>query len=119
MTGLEGVEFDGDTPLALTTVRGRSASLALLFGGDPAVAEPRYSLTTRHIECPVVVPVKRRGLTGKAYRSARRHYHRQMRDYRRGKIRPHEILTYVPNVTLRSVEQVPGSNSLSLRFGVR
>lgn len=86
--------------------------------GVPEAEKPTFSITYETVLCPVVVPVKRRRLTGKAYRIARRRYHRKMKAYRRGEIPPTLIRTHVPKVALLDSVQVPGSNSPSLRFGV-
>src|SRR6478609_4901646 len=75
--------------------------MALMFGEGPRTADfKKMSLQMKSLECPVVVPRKRKGLTGKAYRSARRHYHRQMRAYERGLIPPVEFWRVFPNVVM-------------------
>lgn len=76
------------------------AALHLAFGIDPerdATAEPVVSVQVsgRLLRRPVA-PRKRRGLTGKRYRIARRHYGREMRAYRRGEGERVDVHYYVP-----------------------
>lgn len=98
-------------------------TMALLLGTDPddlrevAVGAGPLTVQVDSIECPVREPRKRRRLTGKRYRIARRRYARQMKAYRRGEIEPLHVRRVAYNVGLRSVERVPGSSSLSYEFG--
>lgn len=96
-----------------------SETLALLFGGtSPASTGAEQSMTLkvrdRVIPYPLA-PSKRRGLTGKRYRIARRQYARQVRACRRGDVDLVEVerLYFFPSVTMATVAE-PGPGTLAL-----
>lgn len=62
--------------------------LALMTGIAPSEPPPRLRHEVRidSVEAPMAPPRKRRGLTGKRYRIARRQYARTMRAWERGLI---------------------------------
>lgn len=96
-----------------------SGVLELLWGDPLPVEEPTFSMEYHSVVSPVVTPVKRRGLTGKAYRIARRHYHRQTRAYARGLIPGVKIVHVLPNVRIIDTQRIPGDpNGVSIQFGV-
>lgn len=88
--------------------------LDMLFGK----AEKRRSMTVRYHDVlpPVDVPRKRKGLTGKRYRIARRRWARAMRDWRRGRIsgRIVERALYVPDFDVVEVPGQPGTYSIGV-----
>lgn len=79
-------------------------ALRLLFGMDPGGEQeddPTFTAQARGwlLRRPVA-PRKRRGLTGKRYRIARRRYAREMHDYRRGVGERVEVHYYVPRASV-------------------
>jgi len=91
-----------------------------MFHGGPAPKSPAFAMQIKSYACPVAVPRKRRGLTGKAYRSARRKYHREMRQWRRGHIPSTEILQVFYDVRPIELTPVPGRpDEVSIQFVVQ
>lgn len=91
---LQGLDVDAETMRAL-------------FGPAPP-RPPEFLMQITTIEPPVDPPYKRRGLTGKAYRSARRRYGRTMRAWYRGKIPGREVVRHFPHVRSTGVAAIPG-----------
>lgn len=98
--GVFPLESEGWRSVGFTLDAASPETLALAFGADPGAASPRAAMTVRsvHMAAPAA-PRKRRGLTGKRYRIARRGYAREMRAWRRGEGgTPVETVRYLPNV---------------------
>lgn len=92
-------------------------TLLATVGANVPVEPARMGLMVDSWECPVVAPVKRRGLTGKAYRIARRRYGRDMRAYRRGLIPPVRVRRMMPSVQPTEIRQV-GQDAVSVGFKI-
>lgn len=89
-----------------------------IFGTlDRLRPRPAYSVTVDSVESPLgPAPRKRRGLTGKRYRIARRRHARRGRDYRRGLIPSLHVRRHIP-YALASAVPVPGRpGEVSLEF---
>lgn len=108
---------DGWTSVGFTTEADISLdAIRTFFGVDPARGANDVAIAVTTVGCPVVAPVKRRGLTGKRYRIARRRYARQTRDYRRGLILPVRVSYTIPRA--RPVGVVETMQGLAARFSV-
>ncbi len=78
------------------------ATYALLVGGPP-MDEPTHSMHVRWVDSPIpAAPTKRRGLTGKAYRAARRRHARRVRGWVRSGSPMLERALHVPRVKVQS-----------------
>lgn len=76
------------------------------------------SLTYRYLDTPLPAPpVKRRRLTGKTYRAARRAHGRRVRAWKRAGSPMVERMVHVARATLRDVTPVPGGG-FSLGYAV-
>jgi len=84
-------------------------TMRLILGFDPAdpTPSPVYAVVTSREVPPVDPPRKRKGLTGKRYRIARRGYARTMKAWERGLI-PGRTISTVGNFRVHSVEPIPG-----------
>lgn len=86
----------------------RVSTVQVGYDPGPATAGP-FTLQIDTVECPVPVPRKRRRLTGKAYRIARRRYHRDMKRWRRGQLPGIRVRRVLYNVAVTDVQRVDQS----------
>lgn len=88
-------------------------TMMLAMGVDPSRdgdSRPVFAVRVKtHAQRRPVAPRKRRGLTGKRYRIARRGYARQMKAYRRGLLPPVPMVYHVPRAALTGVNVPPGA----------
>lgn len=110
---MDHVSFEMDGPVSDSVMR-------LMLGGDQSEFDiPMGSLKIESYECPVVIPIKRRGLTGKRYRIARRKYHREMKAWERGQLPGTKFIRVFYHVRPFTVEPIPGDpEHFSVGFSV-
>ena len=82
---------------------------AAFVGYDHSVSSANTSLTLTYFACPIEPPRKRRGLTGKRYRIARRTYGRAMRRWRRAGSPMAERTVFVPRARVSAQQIAEGS----------
>lgn len=89
-----------------------SGDLARVLFGDPSLGDLQNAAVTVSQTVPDLpaAPRKRRRLTGKAYRQARRAHRRARQVWERAGRPHHEVVSYFPNVRVRGVEPVAGTN---------
>lgn len=88
---------------------------ALVRKGAAAAGRASHSLSITAAHCPIDAPRKRRGLTGKRYRIARRRYAREMRQWRRDGSPMAVRVIYVPHAHIVARD---GFNGYAMRAGV-
>lgn len=84
-----------------------ASNVAAVFGGPPS-SPPRHSVQIDYLDSPLpALPVKRRHLTGKAYRIARRRHARLRRAWRRAGCPMIERRLFLPSVTITRGDAKP------------
>lgn len=88
----------------------------------PLPPSPEFRVEAVRLVSPVAAaPVKRKGLTGKAYRAARRRHGRQVKAWRRAGSPMRQVRTVIPRAVVTDVRPIPGAPgtvSVGCRIGV-
>lgn len=102
-------EADSEMQTWTAAFEPQTFTLTGVVSNVPSIVDPRVndgtSLSLTYFACPITAPVKRRGLTGKRYRIARRAYGRAMRRWRRAGSPMAERNAYIPRVR---IAEAPG-----------